>query len=101
MAPKKSMTGRTKVFRCLFSADFRSEERASATTHEIKVAYRKLAFIVAFHPDRQTTDEARRVATDRFSQISNAYELLSNEQSRADYDNNNNNNNNNISRVSR
>ena len=29
MAPKKSMTGRTKVFRCLFSADFRSEERAS------------------------------------------------------------------------
>jgi DnaJ family protein B protein 6 len=69
-----------------------------ATESEIKKAYRKLA--LKHHPDKQTTEESRRLASDVFVKISNAYEILSDPQKRQEYDhtdryqsNHNNNNN--------
>jgi len=56
-----------------------------ATESEIKKAYRKLA--LKHHPDKQTTEESRKQASDVFSKISNAYEILSDPQQRQEYDN--------------
>lgn len=55
-----------------------------ATTIEIKKAYKKLA--LAHHPDKVVEDE-REAAEVRFKEISEAYEILSNDQDRAYYDN--------------
>ena len=52
----------------------------NATKAEIKSAYRKLA--LQWHPDRNKTPEA----TDKFKQINNAYEVLSDEAKRKTYD---------------
>jgi curved DNA-binding protein CbpA len=57
-----------------------------ADVREIKLAYRKKA--LQHHPDKQKTDEERAQATVLFSKISNAYELLSDEQQRNAYDSN-------------
>jgi len=57
-----------------------------ATENEIKKAYRKLA--LKHHPDKQTTEESRRDASDVFVKISNAYEILSDPQKRQEYDHN-------------
>jgi curved DNA-binding protein CbpA len=56
----------------------------SATEKEIKTAYRKLA--LEHHPDRQTDPKKRAAASDRFAAIANAYEILTDEHLRAEYD---------------
>ena len=53
----------------------------TATADEIKKAYRKLA--MKYHPDRNPGDKA---AEEKFKQIGEAYEVLSNEDKRTRYD---------------
>lgn len=57
------------------------EVSKSASEDQIKRAYRKLA--LKFHPDKNPGNEE---ATKKFSEISNAYEVLSNQQTRDIYD---------------
>jgi molecular chaperone DnaJ len=52
-----------------------------ADAEEIKKAYRKLA--LKFHPDRNPND---KTAEEKFKEIGHAYEILSDPQSRAAYD---------------
>ena len=52
-----------------------------ATDEDIKKAYRKLAR--QFHPDRNPGDKE---AEDKFKEVQNAYDILSDEQKRAEYD---------------
>src|SRR3982751_5508282 len=52
----------------------------SATADEIKKAYRKLA--LQYHPDRNKTKEGEA----KFKEVTKAYEVLSNEQKRQQYD---------------
>ncbi|MBK8472350.1 MAG: molecular chaperone DnaJ [Sphingobacteriales bacterium] len=53
----------------------------SATAEEIKKAYRKVA--MQYHPDRNPGD---KVAEDKFKEAAEAYEVLSDTQKRANYD---------------
>lgn len=53
----------------------------SATADEIKKAYRKLA--VKYHPDKNPDDKQ---AEDKFKEISEAYEVLSDQNKRSQYD---------------
>src|ERR687895_2772047 len=53
----------------------------NATAAEIKKAYRKLA--QEFHPDRNAGNKA---AEDRFKEISAAYDVVGDEEKRAQYD---------------
>ncbi|XP_021288276.1 chaperone protein dnaJ 72 [Herrania umbratica] len=57
----------------------------SATKEEIKEAFRKLA--VKYHPDKhsQSPKPVRDSATLRFKQVSEAYEVLSDDRKRAHY----------------
>jgi len=52
----------------------------TATSDEIKKAYRRLS--LQFHPDRNTTDDA----VGKFQKINDAHEILSDKQSRSEYD---------------
>ncbi len=52
-----------------------------STSEDIKKAYRKMA--MQFHPDRNPGDKA---AEERFKELGEAYEILSDEQKRAAYD---------------
>ena len=56
--------------------------KRDATEKEIKKAYRKLA--LQWHPDKHKED--KEVAEEKFKEIAEAYEVLSNEESRAKYD---------------
>jgi len=56
----------------------------SATSSQIKSAYRKLA--LKHHPDRQADEASKQRATQIFSKISNAYEILGDESGRREYD---------------
>lgn len=53
----------------------------SASAEEIKKAYRKVA--MQYHPDRNPGD---KVAEEKFKEAAEAYEVLSNEQKKAQYD---------------
>jgi len=55
----------------------------NATDDDIKKAYRKLA--MKFHPDRNQGDEAKK-AEEKFKEAKEAYEMLSDPQKRAAYD---------------
>jgi curved DNA-binding protein CbpA len=55
--------------------------KADATQEEIKKSYRKLAF--KFHPDKNNGDLA---VSDRFTEIQEAYQILSNIQKRKTFD---------------
>jgi curved DNA-binding protein CbpA len=55
----------------------------TATEREIKTAYRKLALV--YHPDRQSDDKQREIATTKFVKIANAYEVLTDPYLRAEY----------------
>lgn len=53
----------------------------SASKEDLKKAYRKLA--MQFHPDRNPNDKE---AEDKFKEAAEAYEILSNDEKRANYD---------------
>jgi hypothetical protein len=59
-----------------------SSSSSSVTLTDVKKAYRRLA--VRYHPDRNIGNEEE--ATVRFREINEAYEILSNEDSRREYD---------------
>lgn len=58
----------------------------TATAEEIKKAYRKKA--IKYHPDRQTdkTEAEKKEAEEKFKEAAEAYEVLSNDDKRARYD---------------
>jgi len=56
----------------------------TASHDEIRKCYHKLA--LKNHPDRQKTDEARGKAQQVFARISNAYELVGDDDHRREYD---------------
>ena len=59
----------------------------NASEDEVKSAYRKAA--VKWHPDKWVngTDEEKKTAEEKFKEIGEAYEVLSDPQKRAHYDN--------------
>lgn len=59
----------------------------NATSEEIKKAYKKLA--IKWHPDRHSQEppEKQKEAADKFKEISEAYNVLQDDQKRAQYDN--------------
>ena len=58
----------------------------TATSEEIKKAYRKLA--KEHHPDTNSdwSEEEKKMHVEFFSEITDAYEILINEETRKDYD---------------
>ncbi|GMH79464.1 hypothetical protein TL16_g08155, partial [Triparma laevis f. inornata] len=56
----------------------------SATSSEIRSAYKKLA--LKYHPDRARTPSEKEAATPRFQKIAEAYEVLGDDGRRRSYD---------------
>jgi len=64
---------------------FDKKDARSITAKDIKKAYRKLVMI--HHPDRTPMDSPeRKCAEKKFKEITEAYEVLSDEEKRAQYD---------------
>lgn len=55
-----------------------------ATKNEIAKSYRRLA--KQFHPDLHRGEEAKEIAAENFKALATAYEILKDDESRADYD---------------
>lgn len=55
-----------------------------ANKQEITKAYRALA--KKYHPDMAKTDNDKQIYTEKFREFANAYEILKDEETRADYD---------------
>ncbi len=56
----------------------------NASEEDIKKAYRRLAR--QYHPDLQSTEHQKKVAEERFKEINEAYEVLSDQEKRRRYD---------------
>jgi curved DNA-binding protein CbpA len=56
----------------------------TCTLTDIKKGYRKLALM--YHPDHRVTPEEKEESTIKFREVSEAYEVLSDESQRAEYD---------------
>lgn len=56
----------------------------NASDEELKKAYRKLAR--QFHPDLQTDDQHKKASEDKFKEVNEAYEILSDQDKRRRYD---------------
>ena len=56
----------------------------TATDREIKAAYRKQS--LQHHPDKVSGEEEKVAATKRFTEIAEAYEILSDDEKRGKYD---------------
>ncbi|HXF92142.1 MAG TPA: molecular chaperone DnaJ [Nitrospiraceae bacterium] len=56
----------------------------NASEEDIKKAYRRLAR--QYHPDLQSTDQQKKAAEERFKEINEAYEVLSDQEKRRRYD---------------
>lgn len=57
--------------------------RHDASALELKAAYRQLS--QRFHPDKHIEEDAKATATDQFTRVKEAYEILSNEKLRRIY----------------
>ncbi|KAK2862350.1 hypothetical protein Q5P01_001883 [Channa striata] len=58
--------------------------RKEATSEELKASYRRLCML--YHPDKHRDPELKRQAEQLFNQVHQAYEVLSDDHSRAIYD---------------
>ncbi|KRX02093.1 Thioredoxin-like fold [Pseudocohnilembus persalinus] len=58
--------------------------KQSASEQEIRKAYKKLA--IKYHPDRINDQEEKEKASEKFAEINNAYEVLTDPKLREDYD---------------
>ncbi|XP_029006511.1 dnaJ homolog subfamily C member 11 isoform X1 [Betta splendens] len=58
--------------------------RKEATAEELKASYRRLCML--YHPDKHRDPELKRQAEQLFNQVHRAYEVLSDDHSRAIYD---------------
>lgn len=74
--PDMSTTASTNLYDIL-------NVRPEATASELKAAYRQLS--QRYHPDKHSAESEKAAATDKFTQVKEAYEILSSEKLRRLY----------------